>query len=413
MNRENPVGRDALRAVEKMAGDVVQEADSRGMLLFLKLLSQFYFHGAKQIFFRVLNELRALEPGLAPYFKDVVTDEDDEGPILTPLAIGEIFKVFESEFGYPSGLLDTAAISELPLCIDSMIHRGPNGMIRGWIVHNDRIKEDPHVVPVFAIKTEGRTHVFIFDSLGHTIPEDGSESPAISAALEEMIAHFSDSEKIDRHLAVYSYKLKRQNGWTLDCVTFSMLDLKHLMERHLRGAGNLVEFYSEQEEDHQPRLVSNCLKGTGLLPVFELDTLPPEMMKGTQSLRAIKDYGRDAPVITPRHVPSFERYSPSWQVVQKEQTVGHLLDTANQFERMSLDERPMNLYVQKKRFAYTVYLIGNYLKEKARSEEQTLTHPRVSRVLFAQQDDDSPSRPQFSQSFDLSGFENKGDRDDE
>ena len=382
INRAEQINPDAVDEVRQIANHLIHEGNPNEMLHFLKMLSEFYFVGAKKIFFTVIAALREIEPAIEVYLKDVDTDEVDEGPVLSASGIGKIFELFENEFAYPSGILKPANVSELPQLIDEMINSPSSEIMRGWTIENDLMVEDPHVVPVFALKSGGRTHVFIFDSLGHTI--DG-QTIGISASLEELLKHFSDTENIDRHLSIYSYKPKRQNS-VVGCGIFSIVDLKCLLERHIRGAGNLIDFYAAQEQEHRPRLVTQFLNASSRLPIYEIDILPPEMMKPTQSLQAIKAYVTDAPQLHSESVPRFPRYSATGNITQEEQSVRHVRRRIAHAERWGA-RGPGNFYMDQKRLKYTVYLLGLHLKEMKAMGRVQAPRGRVTRVLLRDDSD--------------------------
>ncbi len=93
--------------------------------------------------------------------------------MLNEKALAQILHFFSEEYGYPKGILKTAAASQIPSLVEQIMEAKDDSM-RGWAVSNDQDLLDPHIVPVFAIRKKGKTHVFIFDSVGHlfstTIP---------------------------------------------------------------------------------------------------------------------------------------------------------------------------------------------------------------------------------------------------
>jgi len=380
-NQEEPISEADLDKIRQVASHVIQVGDPVQSLLFLKLLSDFIVFGAKGIFFEVLNSLRSVHPDIDIYFKDVDVDEPDEGPVFTPEAIDRIFQFFEEEYQYPAGILSAQDLSALPGLVEEMIE-SEDGSIRGWVVYNDQMVEDPHVVPVFAIRKEGTTHVFIFDSVGHTFSPEKADLKT-SASLEALIAHFQD--KPDQ-LAIYSYQIRRQNS-DLGCSTFAILDLKNLLERHLSGPGDIVDFYASQKGNLKPKLGNPTLALDSRLPIFEISTLPPEMMKVTQSFGRIRQYSKESPVDD--HVPSVMRFSSSWQTFRKPQTFADLDSTVSEIARTAPDGSVKNLYVDSKRLKFIVYLLGLHFNQPLSLSPSS--HPRalpkVGRRLFGDDED--------------------------
>ncbi|MBS3903863.1 MAG: hypothetical protein KGZ39_00875 [Simkania sp.] len=390
-NQDAPVSKLHMDEVYQTARTLIQKENLVELILFLKLLSEFVFYGAKGIFFEVLTRLRTLKPEIEPFFNDIEVDECDEGPILSPTGMNRMFQFFEEEYRFPLGFLSCQPLSALPDLVEEIIASDANHM-RGWAISNDLvdIKEDPHVIPMFVLSMQGKVHIFIYDSLGHTISKDPKEKK-ISRSLEHLIRHFQDKKWLHERLAIYSYNSKRQNG-PLDCVTFTLLDLKNLLERHLEGPGNIIDFYASQEPAHKPKLIITDLEEDTGLPVYELDILPPEMMKVTQSLTKIRDYQQHSPVLKDADIPFFERYSPLGDTHRVAQDLISFRKSVSSFERVSPRGKIDNLYVEQKRLEFIVQLLSLHFKDTLGA---ALTSSRVSRFSscpLVNNTDQSPSK---------------------
>jgi len=278
------------------------------------------------------------------------------------LGIRQILRMQETDFGYPVGMLSMAGVTELPSLIDGMIQSPSPDMIQGWVVENDLFCEDPHIVPVLTLKVKGKTHVFILDSLGHNLSPIPKERQ-LSFVLDDLIQYFR-KKSIEQQPALYSYRDKRQHALTLDCVTFSLIDLKNLIERHLRGGDNLVTFFDKQQPKNQPRSITSVLAKESTLQIFEINILPPELMKGTQSKKQIQAYVENSPALDTSSVPIFQRFTPSGQIHESPQTLPELTTKVSENERIRSDEKSMNLYVDKKRLTQIVYVLALHSKEK-------------------------------------------------
>jgi hypothetical protein len=323
--------------------------------MLLKLLSAFPIYDSKRIFFKVLTALRSLKPEINRFFNDIFSDDPDEGPSLSSEAINLMFRFYEEEYHFPSGILSCEKLSDLPRLVDQMVDGAPR-QIRGWIICNDQEDFDHHVVPVFAVNYNNKTHIFIFDSLGHIIGDD-SEGPYFSCSWHSLINHLRQRECLRDRVAVYSYKIKRQNS-EIGCATFSLLDLKNLCERHFSGAENIVDFFASQDPGFQPRPLSGDLKIEPALPIYEIQTLPPEMMKVTQSLRKISAYRQSPPIL--HSSPEFLRSTCNGDIYRKSQDLDALHRRITEIERIDPKGSSVNLYVDQKRFADVVYLISHY-----------------------------------------------------
>ena len=359
-NQCRAVAAQELQPIQRLEQRIMQSPDPIEVLWFLKLLSEFVFEGSKGIFFRGLARLRILLPELNRFFLDLkLSDDPDEGPELTEEAIQNIFQFFEGQYHYPPGLLSVEGVSSLPDLVEELLD-APEGTMRGWVVWNDRVSrnDDPHVTPVFVIKVCGKLHVFLFDSLGHEFAKERAKR-RISPALETLIARFRDIPELVSRLAIYSYKSARQRS-DYGCSIFSILDLKNLLERHSSGGETIVDFYAAQESFRWPRLAIHELERNTALPVFEIDLLPPEMMKVTESLARIDQYVQEPPTL--RDSPVFERLSPSLETCYSKQDLSSLKASIVAISRFNAKNRARNLYMLQKRLSFIVYLLISHFK---------------------------------------------------
>jgi len=138
-----------------------------------------------------------------------------------------------------------------------------------------------------------------------------------------------------------------------------MHDLKNLCERHIRGSGNIVDFYATQSSEHQPRRLNEDLGVSGGLSVFEIDTLPPEMMKVTQSVKKIFSYQKAPPVLN-LPIPQFTRFSFDGKTYDTLQDLEALNRSVTEITRTTPDGGAVNLYIEQKRFSDIVYLISRF-----------------------------------------------------
>ena len=376
-NQKNIVSQNDFDRIVTLAQTLIQEGNPVELLLFLKLLSEFVFFDTKEIFFNVLTELCELKPELNQFFSHFHGGK--EGPDLTPLAINCIFEFFEKEYHYPSRLLNCQPLSKLPMLVEQIINSDVTDLMRGWVIFNDK-EQDPHVVPVSVLKTGGKTHLFILDSLGHFIAKNSNmgDLNRFSKSLESLIAHFKDKD-VSEKLAIYSYKIKRQNS-NHGCATFSILDVKNFIEQYLHGA-NIVDFFAHQTNEHLPRPV---LENSGF-PVFELNILPPEMMKVTQSVKAIGNYENDLPVL--ESIPSFQRLSFSGDLYDEAQDFPFFHKSVSEILRLGPEETIKNLYVDQKRLCFIVFLIGQFFMKESSTPKFS-----CARTLFPGDDSDDEKK---------------------
>ena len=117
------------------------------------------------------------------------------------------------------------------------------------------------------------------------------------------------------------------------------------------------------------------------LSVFELDTIPPEMMKGTQSHQPLNDFEKDPPV--EKTVVRFRRTSFSGETYNEAQNFVFFQKSVSESRRISPNEKPVNLYVDQKRLSFIVHLIGQFFMK-----ESPKPKPSCCKTLFPDDNDD-------------------------
>jgi hypothetical protein len=357
-NREDSITSQQKAFLNERISAIKAGASPKELLMLIKLLAEFIFFDSMGYFIDVLRTLRSQVPEIENYLYEDPYGEPLDGPMLRPLAVQTLIQFFEDKFKYPPGVLSCQPLSSLSGLVEEMIRSGEDGGCRGWTVWNDLQTYDPHIVPVFAFRAKGKVNLFIFDSVGHTL-RGSPEEHSISASLRCLIDRFKDTQQIADHIIVHSYKEQRQMA-SSGCSIFSLLDLKNLLERHLHKHESLSEFYQGQSGDFEPRLITEQL-GAGELPVYELNILPPEMMKVTQSLSQINRYR-----MSPMHwesnlATSSPRCSFSGDMVEEIQDVCTMGDKVSNCTSFSPSEKSQNLYVEKKRLTF---LISSILSKK-------------------------------------------------
>lgn len=350
-NQQKPIPKEELLKIQKTAEEIIAVKDRMQSLLFLKLLSEFSFYGCAEIFFHMLQNLRAANPDINQYFYDI-SIKSGAHPMLNEKGLAQILHFFSEEYDYPKGILKTAGASQIPSLVVQLME-GEDDSMRGWAVSNDQDSSDPHIVPVFAIRKEGKTHVFIFDSVGHVFSTNIWQQQ-ISVSLENLIEYFQDQpDKLDQ-LAIYSYKFPRQTS-DFDCAVFTLLDLKNLLEMHLKGDLNIIEFYQYQEKTLRPKRSMKSSEAMMQLPIFELSTLPPQMMKVTQSFKKIDSYERKLPIVLSS--VSVKRYIDMTNTSTKVQDLREMLTRIHRSVRIDGKNRLHNHYAIEKHMKLIVYLL--------------------------------------------------------
>lgn len=374
-NKDNPPYEQDVKDLRSIGSLLIREANPKDQMMFLKLLSDFIVIDSKEIFFQVLKSMREELPSINDLFRDIPSDDPTEGPSLSPYAINMLFQLYEREFGYPEGILKCQSLSNLAQLVNEMFFS--SGMpFRGWAIYNDLDPEDPHIVPVFAIQYLDQVHLFIFDSVGHLIAKEGGNS-RISESLRFLIQKLKEKDFCER-LIVYSYRLKRQNT-EIGCATFSVLDLKNLFERHFRNGLNIVDFYRTQRKSLYR--IDSFLGEDIDFPIFEMDVLPPEMMKVTQSVTKIESYRKSPPDLSSK-IPVFPRYTFDDRILSISQDLSSFDRSIQDVLRITRDGREVNLYVEQKRLGDIVQLI-RYFYEGSPVSIQDQTTKVAHKVLFS------------------------------
>ncbi len=354
INREEPTPIEMLKEINSLITPFCKETEDTNLILILKMLSNSIFSESTQLFVKVLTRILTVHPDLHPYFS-----ETDEDPIITPLGVGKILTFFESDYGFPKGALSSKTIEELPKILDEIILSLDDKIVKGFVISNPPIDLDPHLTPLFIVKNGTRVNIFISDSRGHN-PACRSEKPYLCESLKTLIQYCEDHPQYWDKLSVYSYIGIRQRDY-VSCPVFSIFDLKALLERYLCEAEDIFDFFKRISS---PKSISSEVSSISELPIFEVDTLPPEMMKITQSYSQIRDYCSKS--------PSFEdsKVMPVCLMRRSDSGTPYLVfPSTSLLERESLSYRSIsqasdsfqNRYADHKRFSLITRIITHVL----------------------------------------------------
>ncbi len=374
-NQEEPTHPLDYKSIRATVEHVMGIQDDNQSLLLLKLLSEFPLFGSQEIFFCVLNALRQRHSNLNTYFSDLDLEEDGIHPSFTPAALAQLLHFFCEQFRLPD-VLDVTYTSALPSLVLEMI-KAPEGTFHGWAVANDLISDDPHVVPAFALKKGGVLHLFFFDSIGHNFSENMNER-RIPIVLTQVFDELRNKEKAREGLKIYSYQPQRQHALA-GCTVFTLLDLKNLVEMHQASNGDLIDFYHSQPPELQPEVANHKLRRKTPLDFYEMRTLPPQMMKSTQSYTELGRYQSRPPEMM--STPMAFRYSAEGELVSKPLNLEELRLRVEEKKRIDSRDKPKNLYVEQKQMQMTVYLLGVYFGMPAIDPKNIFT-PNMARRLF-------------------------------
>jgi len=255
-NRKRPVDPSELQSVRQVADEVIGRSNPKEILMFLKILSDFVVYDTKEVFFEVLAALRSQDSRLNCLFRETDVRDPSEGPSFSPLAINDIFHSFEEDLHYHPGVMSAQPLSLLPQLVDQFISnpQPDDCPFRCWAIWNDVKKDDPHIVPVFISKRQGKNSLYIFDSLGHCLFSKDPSLKRMSFALHDLIVHFDGRQApLTQPLVINSCKLQRQFS-KVGCATSTILDLKHLYERHIGNFLHIDDFYRSQVNEFEPYL---------------------------------------------------------------------------------------------------------------------------------------------------------------
>lgn len=337
-------------------------------------MSEFVFNGSEDLFFPLLDYLRKSRPGINELFRKIDMDEHEGYAVsLSKLGIKSMFRFFEEEYGFPAGILDITPASNLATLVKKIVASEPEGFQCGRIVNNDTLgiyegeDADPHLVPVWITKAEGKAHVFIFDSLGHELSETYSENflshRTISQSLMSLVLALSDDPEVGQNVVIYSYKNKRQNA-LVGCAIFSINDLKNLVERHLDPTGeSILGFYASKPLEN---LTARVAGPTSRLTILELEFLPPDMMKITESLSVVERYLGLSEMPKLSHGFTAKRLDFSGEALTETQDIESLTESVRKASKMSPKGKRQNLNSTKSGLKIFVLLVARsfYLESK-------------------------------------------------
>ncbi len=354
-NTHKPIPRNLKKRVrEEIITILSSGVNLQENLFLLWLLSQTISTDTLDHFVFVLNKIKTKYPKLNEYL--ISWD-----PIITPKGIANILKFFEDEYNFQENILSCKSANEIPALIKTYLEaEDETPFVKGFITYNPN-PEDPHVVPIFIKKDEGKVKIFVINSLGHEITTSKREMPLVLRRLFEKFSH--RSEYFDK-LEIYSYKPVRQNDGS-SCSIFSVLDLKNLYESHLDGF-DIFKHFLEKEDRSNKRFITNLfmddIEVGNCLNLFEVDRLPPSMMKVTQSFRKLNLYRVASPAFS-IHMPAFLRIDARGEkrrVIQSIQTLNKAVDDSTKMNRLS---QKINKYVERKRLELIVIMLSRILKD--------------------------------------------------
>lgn len=341
-----------LEKLKNLIEDINQPKD---LLVILKLISTRFFQDTEKLFYHVLLKIRKEVQELDHYMIDIRAMEH-EGPVLTPNGVSKILEFFHREYNIPNEMLSCCSNTSLKFRLKEMLDQKVEGEFRGWVVHQDSFQEDDkHMVPVFSVFHQGRLHIYIIDSQGHDVHIKHPNMNRLGPCLQSLRNDFANTDKICENVKLYSYQSRRQSG-NVECSVFSLLDLKCLIEMH-RAGENLVDYFETQvDETFQPKQITpEMLREKTGFPFYELQILPPSLMKPMQSISAFRDL-RDK-YSTAWSAYNASRFNSLGETVTETQDVEMLYEKVKQCTVLSDEGVSRNLYARNKRFSYIIYLI--------------------------------------------------------
>jgi len=398
-DRDEQLKNNNLALLNQKINDLINEGHPKPLLMTLKFLSDYPF-GEINTFFT--KTLRALQNSIPHIVGETYIREDNEDPargqIVTPQSVQKLFTFFEQHFNIPKGLLTCQKLSVLPSLVNQMVKDMREGEFKGWAVSNDISDFDLHMVPFFSIVQNGKVNVFIFDSIGHTSGEKFfPELEDISCGFRELLMRNPNLQEWQDKVAIYSYAQRRQND-VRGCWAFVVQDLRDLVEMHLDPqAHSIVDFYSPEMQrldsptssmgsictnaeemlclssPNSPPLrkdITPYLQPNNAIELYEVNSLPPAMMKVTQSLSKINRYCQESRILleeTAFKPHSAMRPSPNGEMIPVLQNLPNLESIISQNTIFNSDgNKQQNVYAGRMRFTYIVYLITSLWEEQSK-----------------------------------------------
>ena len=229
--------------------------------------------------------------------------------------------------------------------------------MKGFVITNP--PDDPHLSPIFILKTGSTVQILSSDSKGHEISSKARVYD-MCKALEIIKNKFCFKEKYFENLEIFSCKLQRQKD-IVSCPIFSILDLKNLVERHREDGDTIFDFFKSCTST---RLIMHEMMDDSDLKLSEIGLLPPEMMKVTQSYSDLKTYASHSPELTGGRSPTFIRKSPEGAQVFSTQTMDVLNASVMRAKCMSPRSHPISKYVDKKRWGFIITILESHFRDR-------------------------------------------------
>ncbi len=349
-NKTSRIDPDKVDEINQLITHISSTSSLNEQIALLKLLENFTFFYTSKFFSVVLNEIATLHPEIREYFSL-------ENPIITPKGISRILHHFESEYKFSRDCLSCQNVSDLPRLLEEILRSEESYIMKGFVIANP--PEDPHLTPIFILKTGEKVNVFSSDSKGHEISSE-KHIWDMCEALKILIKTFRGRSDYFENLKIYSCKLQRQRDG-VSCPIFSTLDLKTLVERHTSTEETIFEFFERYSE---PKFIMHEIMDDSDLPLFEIDLLPPELMKVTQSYTALATYTAHSPKLEGGMTPCFIRKSPDGSPVFQFQTMEVLQRAVLSSKCISPVSRPESKYVDRKRWSFIIQILESHFKDR-------------------------------------------------
>ena len=352
-NKSSKVDPACIERIETIIKEISLAGSLPDQIKLLKLFENYTFFFTDKFFTIVLKQIAISYPEIQRYF---YREGLYGNPIISLEGVSSILHFFELEYKFPEGCLSCQTIANLPKLIEEIMLSTELELTKGFVIQS--APHDPHLVPIFITKHGPSVNVLISDSMGHTISmlERNWEMSEIKA----IITTFQHQAKYFENLKIYSYALKRQND-NVSCHIFCTLDLKNLYERQLSTDETIFDFLTTYSH---PRLITpEIVRDCGLL-IYEVELLPPEMMKVTQSYTALKTYASHSPKLEGSMTPCFIRKSPEGAQVFSFQTMDVLNRSVMRAKCISPTSREESKYVDKKRWGFIIQILESHFRNR-------------------------------------------------
>lgn len=328
INRIGIIAPDLLTKTEDLIDQKLETDNPQKLLEILAMISTYNYCGSRKYVYKIIDKFKQIFPDTELYFKG-------KDKIITPEGVKIILNKMQAKNDWPDDAVTCHDVENLPSLIEEVRSSLDHEINKGWVLS---AQGTDHLTPVY-IQTRGKKcKILISDSQG-------------LSGEKVILTQFKKIFQDDKNMEVFVCSSVRQKDGC-SCPVFSILDLDNIIYGNQCGR-DIFEFFKENIHLKAPRDLSDGKS----LKVWGVDTLPPEMMKVTQSIRELTKYRKESTDLCEGLIPVKTKISPTGDITFEFQNMFNLYKRVDESSTYNEDGYQLNKYIEKKYFLFTQIII--------------------------------------------------------